>query len=349
LKGGGAASLVREMSLAVLRSKRILTWILFASWVGVGTPVNAAFQLSNPFGNIIDDVADFVNSKLGPSDVGASYAALINFAGNPDISTATYYIEAPRDSEGTLTVGRFSFRHPFWEEGDQWKPFVQAFVPYQTLQYDLDFEETEEDADARWDAVGLILTFGNEFDVSERWKITPAINTGAFRLESNAGYRGAISEGILDPAFSGTVFDWTAYSWVLGASLWLDYKREFNKFDAGVHLGATYNHVSSFHSTSDEISFSSEALTLDATLDTVHETPINLNGFPISMVFSVGGTAILGPAGNALGFSSFSDYGVAVQADISRLGWSAQTVQLGGKIIYGPGVTGWSIIFNYDF
>ena len=86
-----------------------------------------------------------------------------------------------------------------------------------------------------------------------------------------------------------------------------------------------------------------------ANLETVHPTPVNINGSPLSLVFSVGGTALLGPARDALGFSGYTDYGVAVRTDISRLGLPLKTLQIGGKVIYGPGVTGWSGIFNYNF
>jgi len=217
------------------------------------------------------------------------------------------------------------------------------------LGYNVDSRNGGEAANARWDGVGLILTAGNEFTLSERWKIVPAINVGSFRLDSNAGVRGAVSDDILDPSFTGRNFDWTAYAWVLGASIWFDYKREFRTFDLGVHTGATLNHVGSFYTTSEEIQFSSEALTLDATLETIHRTPVNLNGFPISMVLSVGGTTFLGPARDALGFPGYTDYGIAFRADVSRLGLPVETLQLGGKVIYGPGVIGWSGVFNYNF
>ena len=331
---------------------RLAFGLLSLFWIvgGLGLrSAEAAFQITNPFSEVVEDVSGFVNSKLGPSDVGASYAALINFAGNPDISTATYYIDSGGQTTGTLTVGRFSFRKPLWEEGDSWRPFIQAFIPYETLKYDVDFEGEGEDADAQWDAIGLILTAGNEFAVSDRMKVTPGINFGAFQLESNAGFRGAISENIIDTTFSGRDFDWTAYAWVLGASVWLDYEWEHRTYDAGLHAGITYNHVESFYATEDRISFSSEAVTVALNYETVHDTPISLNDFPLKLVLSVGGSAFFGPAGNALGFSSFTDYGAAVKTDISRLGWPIQSLQLGGKLIFGPDVTGWSLILQYEF
>tara|TARA_R100000027_G_scaffold54802_1_gene43877 strand:- start:1399 stop:2397 length:999 start_codon:yes stop_codon:yes gene_type:complete len=327
-----------------LQAIQLVLWVLLPA-----LPVRAAIDFSNPLEIIVEEVSDFVNSQLGPSEVGASYAALINFAGNPDISTATYNIDAGKGSTAELNVGRFSYRHRFGKKGDSWRPYLQGFIPYESLQYDLNFTADSEDADARWEAVGLILTGGSQFFLSERLTLTPAINVGAFQLESNAGYRGAVSESILDPAFQGQVFDWTAYAWVLGASFWMDYSWEFRTFDAALHTGATYNHVESFSSTSDEIAFSSEALTVSGSFETIHSTPISLNGNPISLVFSVGATAILGPAGRALGFSSFTDYGAAVQMDVSRMGWPVTMLELGVKVIYGPGVTGWSLILNYDF
>ncbi len=306
-------------------------------------------NLSNPIRGVLDEVSDLISDQLGPNQIGASYAALISFAGNPDISAATYYIDSGPRANATLSVGRFSYRHPFYEEGDDWRPFVQVMIPYEQLVYDLDTNEAPGVADPRWDGVGAALTVGNEFVLSERWTFVPAINLGSFRLKSNAGFRGANSESILDPSFSGRRFDWTAYAWLLGASLWFEHKREFRNFDLGWKSGFTLNHVRSFHTTSDEIRFSSEAVVLNTSLESIHDTPVNLYGFPISLVLSVGGTAFLGPARDALGFSGYTDYGIAFRADIARLGLPVETLQLGGKMIYGPDVIGWSGVFNYNF
>ena len=76
-------------------------------------------------------------------------------------------------------------------------------------------------------ASGWFLTAGNEFILSEHWKIVPAINFGSFRLDSNAGFRGAASASIFDPTFTGPDFDWTAYAWVLGASVAFDLRAGF--------------------------------------------------------------------------------------------------------------------------
>jgi len=324
-------------------------FVAFLVWVQASNDSYGNINLSNPVRGILDDVSDLISAQLGPNQIGASYAALISFAGNPDISAATYYIDAGPRADATLSVGRFSFRHSFYEEGDEWRPFVQIMIPYEHLVYDLDTKDGRGIADPRWDGVGAVLTAGNEYALSERWTFVPAINFGAFRLDSNAGFRGAASESILDPSFSGQIFDWTAYAWVLGGSLWFEHKREFRRFDLEWKSGFTLNHVESFYTTSDDIQFSSEAVILNTSLETVHDTPINLNGFPVSLVLSVGGTAFLGPARDALGFTGYTDYGIAFRADISQLGFPVETLQLGGKMIYGPDVVGWSGVFNYNF
>jgi|GEM_PF-6741690 len=117
--------------------RRLVAFLLMSAFCPGGwgvTKAKAEIQLSNPIRGVLDDVSDFVSSQLGPNQVGASYAALINFAGNPDISTATYYVDPGRGAEATLTVGRFSYRHLLHEEEDDWRPFIQAMVPYERLR-----------------------------------------------------------------------------------------------------------------------------------------------------------------------------------------------------------------------
>jgi len=306
-------------------------------------------DFSNPFERIVDGILDFANEQLGPNDVGSAYAALINFAGNPDVSASSYNIDTGERSSARLDVFRASFRIPSWTENSHgWKPFVQGMVPYQTLKYRADLRE-EGGAELEWEAYGLVFSVGNEFQASERLTLTPAVNLGSVRLVSNAGFRGAAAEDILQPEYAGSVFDWAADGAVIGLTLWMDYKWDFERFDAWLHSGVTYNHVESYRSSSDQISFSSSATTLDVSLETVHASGIQLQGFPLSVVFTGGGTVFLGPGRNALGFNSFADLGAALQADISRMGLPVESVRLGAKVIAGESVTGWNLIFSYEF
>lgn len=304
------------------------------------------------FGGVIDDLIDEVRQLAGDvlktEEIGSAYAAIINFAGNPDVSTATYYTSLDNEVDAKLTVFRASLRHEFGDPGDRWRVFGQVLFPYQTLEYN-DQWDPENQAGVTWDAFGAVGTLGFQYSVNTRFKITPAINLGSVRLRSRAGYRGSFAQTILAPAFSGFVYDWTADAVVFGGSLWMDYSFRFKTFDASFHGGVTHNWVQSYHVTDEAMGFFSYATTLSGKFETIHPTGVVVSGFPLSLVLSGGGTAFLGPSKDALGFDRFVNGGVALQADITRMGLPVRSLQLGAMGIVGPNVTGWSIIFNYEF
>tara|TARA_R100000027_G_scaffold27499_1_gene19912 strand:- start:12870 stop:13865 length:996 start_codon:yes stop_codon:yes gene_type:complete len=297
---------------------------------------------------IEDTIRDVREAIRQSGDIGAGYAAILNFAGNPDVSTATYHVDDNVSDEPVINVFRGSLRHAIKNENSRWKPFVQAIFPYETLRYGEDYGDGNQ-VSVEWEAYGIMGMFGAGYSVTENLVITPAINFGWLRLDNDARYEGFLAEEILEPAFDGLVYDWYADSIVAGFSLWADYQWQFEHFDTAFHGGFTYNHVKSIHSSSDHIEINSSATTLVANMETIHPTGINLEGFPVSVVFSGGGTAFVGPNRTALGFDSFLNAGMAFQADISRLGYAVRSVRLGGAIIFGENVTGWSFTFDYLF
>ncbi len=311
-------------------------------------PQQSQAQFRVVLDEIIDDIRGIAGDVLRSEEIGSAYAAMINFAGNPDVSTATYYIDGGLGEDATLNVFRASLRHEFGHPRDQWRPFVQVLLPYQTLEY-YDTWDVEDRARVEWQAFGAVGTLGFQYSFSEHLKVTPALNLGSVRLKTNAGYQGVFAETILAPALRGLAYDWTADAVVFGGTVWLDYKFPYETFDIAVHAGLTQNWIRSYYVSDEAISFSSFATTLSGNVETIHPTGIQLGGYPLSLVLSGGGTAFLGPGKDALGFDRFANAGVAFQADISRIGLPVRTLRLGAMGIAGPNVLGWSILFNYEF
>jgi hypothetical protein len=91
----------------------------------------------------IDALRQLALEQLGPDRLGAGYAALINFAVNPDISAATFYIDVDGADNPTLNVFRLPLRHVFKPTNHTWRPFVQANFAYQAFDASLDVLEGE--------------------------------------------------------------------------------------------------------------------------------------------------------------------------------------------------------------
>ena len=97
------------------------------------------------------------------------------------------------------------------------------------------------------------------------------------------------------------------------------------------------------------VDFSGGATTLAGSVETIHPTGVEVQGFPLALVLIGGTTTFFGPGRNDLGFDSFVEGVAALRVDISRLGYPVRSVKLGGTLIKGGNITGWSLIFSYAF
>jgi hypothetical protein len=304
-------------------------------------------------GEAQQDVIDAIRQAaldLQPERLGASYAAMINFAVNPDISTATFYIEADDVDNPTLSVYRLPLRYVFKSANHAWRPFVQANFDYQTIDTHFDDMPVQgESIDLTYRTYGGSLTLGAEIPLGKHLVLLPAIDVGIVRLESEADYHGVIGNTFVKPALDGLLFNWDADAWLLGASIGLDYHRAIYGIDFNVHGSLTYNYIETFDSSSDFIKFDSQVTTLVVNAETVLPTRMSIATYPLAVVVNAGYTTFLGSDGDEIGFGYFFESGLALEADLSRKQWVLKKLRLGAKAIYGEDVTGWSIIFGYRF
>ena len=297
---------------------------------------------------LIDELRREFETAADTAQLGVGYAAMINFAVNADISTASYRIDSEADDDPVLDVYRVPLRKVFDIDGYHWRPFVQLGFAYQTL--DTGFELIpDEKVDSEWRAFGGSLATGAEIPLNESLTLIPAIDVGLIRLENDADYDGELSNRLLKPALKGVLFDWEADAWLAGATLGLDYQRDLGPFDLNVHGGLTHNYIETYDSSSDLIDFSGRVTTFAVQADTLHPTSWSLAGYPLALVLHVGNTTFLGSDRDAIGFDSFFEAGAALEADVSGSRGSLKSLRLGAKAIYGADVRGWSVIFGYQF
>lgn len=310
------------------------------------TPVAAQDNLDQ----VIQDLRDEFSSTLGPDRLGGSYASIVNFAVNPDISAATYNVDVGESgaSDPELNVFRLPLRYVFERDSREWEPFVEAELAYQSYQFDFAVLDTNR-IDTEWKTYGATLAVGAEIPASEYLKLVPAVTLGLVRLENNADYSGAVANLLLKPALEGLVFDWDADAWLVGASLGADYKRALRSFELNVHGSLSHNYIETYDSSSGLIEFDSQATTFALTAETIHPTTMTVGGYPLDFVASLGNTTFMGSNRDALGFEYFFEAGVALEADMSSKEWPVTKLRLGASAIYGPDVTGWSIILGYRF
>ncbi len=291
-----------------------------------------------------------VQAQLDPETsklLGAGYAAMINFAENPDIATAHYYIDRDGGDNPSLSVTRFGGEHVFERKDRRWNPFVGVNLPY--LKFGTSFDDGLGGyVDTEWTALGAILLTGVKISATTNLTISPAIAWGYIRLENDTDYSGSASTnapGLLD----GILFNWTSDAWLVGASLGADYRHPLGQNTMDLHAGITHNLIETFQTPSGNVEFSSYATTLSLNGEFTHPTSLAVARCPVAVIGMLGGTTFIGPYRDELGFDTFIDAGLAFEADIDRFDVIIRKLRLGLKGIYGEEVVGWSAILSWKF
>jgi len=297
----------------------------------------------------IDALRDAARKSFDPRKIGAGYAAIISFAVSPDISTATFHADAGEGVvDPTLKVYRAPFRKVFRQDMDGPRPFIGGLLAYQDLDSGF-IPLPDERIDSDWRTYGGVVSGGFEIPAGERWRLLPSLSLGFGSLDNRARYSGPVSETYLRPALQGLVFDWEAKALVYGAAFGAIYERKTSRLGVELNSSLTYHYIESFDTATDFPSFHGDVAAFDIELNLVRPTSTSIGEYPLAIVALFGNTTFLGPNRDALGFDSFHEAGLALEADVSVRGWKVRTLRLGLKRIVGGDVQGWSMILGYGF
>jgi hypothetical protein len=296
----------------------------------------------------IDALTAPVRARANPESLSTAYAAIINFAVSPEISTATFYPETDeRVVDPRLKATRFPYRKVFGGADASWRPFVQAVAAYQEM--DAGFVVTPEDfIDTRWKTYGLSLTGGVEKPVGEHLDLLASASVGYGRLENLATYYGPLAPDIRQ-ALEGVAFNWELDALIYGAGIGAYYDRSLGRADLEVRAGLNQHRIESRAVSTSLVEFSSHISTFDVDFNTVMPTDAAWGGHPVAVVGLLGYTTFLGDERRSLGFDTFFEAGLALEIDLAAKGWRLKKLRIGAKTIFGPDISGWGLVIGPRF
>lgn len=304
---------------------------------------------------VVDELVEVLREELkrnlNTEDVGAGYVALLNFAFNPDISAATYYIDGGDDQgvDARLNVYRLPIRHLFLPDNSVFRPFIQLNLAYQTYGNQRLYLTDDESIGVDYQTFGGSATFGLEVSVFEGARFLAGVNSGLAHLENRADYNGEFVNTVLKPAYRGIIFDWDADAWLAGALTGVEYRRSWRSYELRTQLEITYNHFETYRADSRFVEFDADATTCSAMVESIFPMPFSLGSLPLAMVMNLGRTSFHGSDENVLGFSYFYEAGLAFEVNIAEYDLRVNKLSLGTKFIAGRDVAGWSLILGYRF
>jgi hypothetical protein len=306
--------------------------------------------LADPIDDLINLLRESV--KNDAARITPAYAAMINFESEPNISSSTLWVDTAAETNDRLKVIKLPMRYEFDLTSSGWKPFAQATLAKLSYEQTQDLSNVLGAGEAirpTWESYSATLGGGVRIPIVQGWSILPAIDGGYAHLSNETAYSGQFSNTILKPALEGIVSDWSADAWLLNGHLVVQYQGQVRKFDIDAKLSYTLSHTESFSSTSEFQEFSESFQTVSLKFESAHPLGLSLLGYPLSLIGRLGNSTFLGENRSELEFTYLNEFGLSLQADISRHDLPVKKLSLGSMALLGDNVWGWSILFGYRF
>ena len=289
-------------------------------------------------------IDDFPTLDVDYHELATGYAHLVSFAAEPEIAAAKYTIDSQDSLTGdsTLETSKLPLYKEFSSDTHNRRWYLQGALNYSSLEQTIDFESIrplEGSGDIRWWGYGGLIEAGIISPLPHGFSWVAGIGGGISRLKNDVRYSNPALEDFLKP-IDGSVFNWETNVTTVRANLGLLYEQKHDRYLLKGSAHITHSQIDSYNESSGFGGFSDHAGTLTAKLDVQHPLNLELGERPLYIIGHIGHTNFVGSKRDELGFSSFSELGLS-------LGIKKWT--LGALAIIGDSVSGWNVIFNYDY
>lgn len=333
-----------------LSSIKALSWILAACLLmgaqaapaGVITPAQ------------IQALRDQARRDLqGSSDFANTVAGIINVTLTPDLSSAYYKVEFPGDSDVDFSTTKLPFYYYFDKEGRSWSPYVGVVLGYMDAKTKMDALSTTFGEQMRWDSnwkgYSGLVEGGARVELGKGFYVSPGISGGLAKLRNSVTYLNDFSRAVAAPVLNGLTSNFSITAMMLSGIVGAGYDGKLGPLDLKVLAKYTHSYVESVETEDSAQDFSGDIDTIAARVTLGGPLGLSLAGHPMLWEAFVGTLQLVGEGDDAIGFKYYYELGATVGVDLTRLGWPISALRLGGSIISGDNVTGWSVIVGYTF
>ena len=288
-------------------------------------------------------------SQIASARLGAGYAQMINMSATPDLSAASYRVDA-MDPHADIDVLHLPYQAKWltlspdadldWRIAAGWLQFKQTF-PVQLAS------PGDGSIGSKWSAYSIGAGLAVDYRLGRGFTLMPALDLGIARLTNSASYDGAANA--LKPFLDGLLFDWNANAWLAPPSVALEWKGPAAGGTATVRGHVARSWIGSFDET-DPVQHFNEAVNIwSARAEYSHPTPYQAFDRNVSWVAYARYTGFFGANRDVFGFDAVTEVGGGFELPIVAAKPGAERVRLSGSYLFGPGVRGWTVGVSLEY
>jgi hypothetical protein len=311
------------------RSSAILPTIVFVIliWM-IAVPFDAQAQPSTVIGANVQKIANSVLTLMG-------------FGLTPDVTTGSLSFSSP--STGTPGMQMSSLGGGFTISKD-FPLYLEGTAAYS--RYDPTFVLSDgtnsRDVPVKWNSLSATGGIGWDFPIAQDLVFRPIFNFSLGTVQSDLKVAGNVLGNQIGKDFS--FLDRGRLDAAgLGGSVMLDYERYRPENEIDVELRYTNIYLQSINTSSEAVSGSTSAQTLNLWARWRAPTGLTALDRPFRYVLEFTHTQFLGDLRGAMGFDYLTSLGAGFELDTTKYTWLTTRWRLLGRYKFGDGVQGWSV------
>ena len=287
-----------------------------------------------------------LKNYLEQIDLGKSYAHILNFFTEPDISASTYSVDDAANTQ--IDLYKLPLQRNFALNNQGLEIGLRGILSYATLEMDHAITETAS-VDSRWKSYSGTIGTALQAPLGKNFTFFSALDVGVSEFDNRGRYNGANSS-IYGYIFDGIIYNWDTYAWLGSFSTGLDFSHQMDTaYTLDIKGRYTFTHVASFSESNDFQSFDGTAQTASIMANVEHPLGFSMREMPFFGVAHLGYTFFIGPNRDTLGFDSYGELGYSVKVDITHLDSFIDHLRFGYQYSLGDNVTGHTVLFSLDF
>lgn len=301
-----------------------------------------------------DDLRALLRQAMSAQDIMAPMmAGMINATMSPDVSAAFYRInQGARDL--LLSTSRIPLEKQFVLPGREWRPVARLTLGYLSGENQpqgtlvIDDRSGPLAVDVDWRGFSGFFEAGAVVPLGRGFRLEPFLGVGLAHLKNDATYGNDISREA-STMLDGLLFNWDVTTMMAGAALGAAWKGALDPVTVELAGRVSYDYMDAIDATDSVQEFDDWVTTIDLRCTLAGPLGVQVWGNPLGWQVMQDYTNLPGSQSEGLGIDHYYETGIALTLDITSRDLLVQSLRLGGSLIYGQDVGGWSILFGYAF